>query len=657
MLSNHVGMAMHKRSLSTRLLHSSYRNIVIFIVLMMYKLVLFHYSLHIYNIDMNPLDYVIAVGSLMLISFWTLWLPRRGQWISLIILNILLTAIFYSDLVYYRYFQDFITIPVLLQTGQVSSLGESIRSLLFLSDLFFFIDWILFIPYAIVIFNKRRRNKGHIYPTYLSSTSSRNGTIRGRVIKGILTFIIGFVLTFGPIKFYSETSAKGLFEGKWWNMALYNVTGLIGFHSYDIYRYSQEHLGSAPTLPQEEITKIKEWFQQKNATVSATSPLFGKYKDNNVMVIQVEAFMNFMIGKSIAGQEITPNFNKLMNESMYYSNYYHQTGQGRTSDADFSSHSSLHPMPSGSVFIRYPDHKFDILPAILKERGYATNAFHAYESSFWNRYTMYNAMGYDRFYNKKDYTMDEPLGWSLGDKSFFKQSLDDMKEVKQPFYSFLTTISSHHPYVIPKDKQELDVGEFTGNIFGDYLQSIHYVDAALGQFVEQMKTQGLWNNTILYVYGDHDNSVKDKVYYEQFLGRNLNDLDMNQIMNQVPLLVHLPDGSQAGTYSDVAGQLDMMPSILHLLGIETTSYHIMGNNLFNGQQRSVTLRSGAYTDSNVYYIPSADGVFDNGSCYDLSTRQITKVSTCRAGFDQAKQELRISDQVIQYDLIRKFDQK
>ncbi|WP_082063315.1 LTA synthase family protein [Paenibacillus sp. IHBB 10380] len=650
-------MGIHKRSLSSRILRSSYNNIIIFMILMLYKLVLFHYSLHIHNIDMNPLDYVITIGSLLLVSFWTFGLPRRGQSISLIILNILLTAILYSDLVYYRYFQDFITIPVLFQTGQVSSLGESIRSLLFFSDLFFFIDWILFIPYVIITFMKRRQTQYSMYSTSFATTSRVSGTIRGRAMKGVLTFVLGFVLTFGPIKFYSETWAKGLFEGNWWNMALYNVTGLIGFHGYDIYRYSKEYLGPEPTLPEEEITKVKEWFDQRNTNPTTTNQLFGKYKDSNVIVIQVEAFMNFMIGQSINGQEITPNFNKLMNESMYFSNYYHQTGQGRTSDADFSSHSALHPLPSGSVFVRYPDHKYDILPAILQEKGYATNAFHAYDSSFWNRYTMYKAMGYDRFYSKKDFTMDESLGWSLGDKSFFKQSLDDMQEIKQPFYSFLITLSSHHPYVIPKGKQELDVGEFTGNIFGDYLQSIHYVDSALGQFVEQMKDQGLWDNTILYVYGDHDNSIKEKEYYEQFLGRGLNDLDMRQIMNQVPLLVHLPDGSEAGTYPDVAGQLDMMPSILHLLGIDTTSYHIMGNNLFNGQERSVTLRTGDHTDSNVYYIPSADGVFDNGSCYDLRTRQMTKVGSCRAGFDQGKQELHISDQVIQYDLIRKFDQE
>jgi lipoteichoic acid synthase len=629
----------------------------LFIIVMLLKLTLIDNILNLPNIQLNFLDYVIAIGSLMLVSFWTMWLPRRGYFVALVILNVLLTTIIFSDLVYYRYFGDFITVPVLLQTGQVTSLGESIQSLLYWYDFSFIIDWILFVLYFIIM--KALRHKGdlsiHIHQT--STPPRRSIRIVRRIITGVLTFALGYILTFAPIKQYSETWAKGLFAGNWWNMSIYNVTGLIGFHGYDIYRYSQEHLGPEPLLSQDEMDALKDLFAQKSAQRFAQNDLFGKYKNSNVIVIQVEAFMNFMIGKSINGEEITPNFNKLMKESMYFNNYYHQTGQGRTSDADFSSHSSLHPLPTGSVFVRYPEHKYDMLPSILKDHGYSPNVFHAYESSFWNRTIMYKNMGYERFYSKKDYTLDEPLGWSLGDKSFFKQSIDEMKSINQPFYSFLITLSSHYPYAIPKEKQELDVGEFSGNIFGNYLHAIHYADESLGQFTEHMKEQGLWDNTILVVYGDHDNSIKDKLYYEQFLDKSLNDLDMKQIMNQVPLLIHLPDGGEAGEYTKASGQLDMSPSLLHLLGINTDTFHMLGNNLFADKESFVVLRSGVFTDNKVFYIPSSDGIFENGNCYDLSTRELTDIGSCRDGFDQANLELNASDQVIQYDYLSKLDNK
>lgn len=90
-------------------------------------------------------------------------------------------------------------------------------------------------------------------------------------------------------------------------------------------------------------------------------------------------------------------------------------------------------------------------------------------------------------------------------------------------------------------------------MFGNYLQSVHYVDAALGGMVEDLKNRGLWENTIFMFYGDHDSSIKDQPLYEKFLGRSLNDLDMAQIMNEVPLLVHLPDGAEAGVFEKPSG--------------------------------------------------------------------------------------------------------
>ncbi|MGG6313935.1 LTA synthase family protein [Paenibacillus macerans] len=655
---------------------------VLFIAAIFFKLAILHSNLHARYIDMNLLDDLIAIGSAMLVSFWTLWLPPRGRGIALGVLNVLLTALIFADLVYYRYFGDFLTVPVLLQAGQVGELGDSIRQLIRPADLWLIADWAAWLGLKAVLLAMGRsggHRQGQLYgalgsgygygygtgngagsPFSFGAGNNRmNGRRRrlGRLSGGVAAFVLGFVLTMGPIRFYTQTWAVGLFENNWWNVSLYNVTGLLGFHYYDASRYVKEHLGGAKTVSTAERDEIREWFDAAKERRQVNNETFGAYAGSNVIVIQAEAFMNFMIGKEIWGQEITPNFNELMKDSMYFANYYHQTGQGRTSDADFASHSSLHPLPTGSVAVRYPNHAYDVLPQILKtQAGYTTGAFHAYEGSFWNRNNMYQAMGYDRFYSKKDYTLDEPLGWSLGDKSFFRQSLAFMSQEKQPFYSFLITLSSHHPYTLPADLQVLDTGDFKGTIFGDYLQSVHYVDAALGELVEGLKRDGFWDNTILYFYGDHDNSITGKEDYEKFLGKPLTDLDMHQIMNQVPLLIHLPDGKQAGIYEEPAGQLDMTPSLLHLLGIPSAPYYMMGNNLFAGspEDRLVVLRSGAFTDGKLYYIPSADNLFANGSCFDLGSRERTDIEPCRAPHEEAMKRLRISDVLITSNLIEDF---
>lgn len=642
---------------------------ILFILSIFYKLTVLHGNLHARYIDMNLLDDVIAIGSVMLVSFWTLWLPRRGRMIALIVLDVLLSLLIFADLVYYRYFGDFITVPVLLQAGQVGELGGSIRELLRLSDLRLIADFLL----ALVVWAGMKLYKGSRNHRYSNdgATSTMRGTetsgtairmsvtgrrrsSRSRLLSGILTFVLGFVLTMGPITFYAKTWAVGLFEGAWWNLSLYNVTGLLGFHYYDVSRYVKENMLGKPMPSSEELKDMKQWFAESAQAREGNKKTFGAYEGSNVIVVQVEAFMNFMIGKEINGAEITPNFNKLMEDSLYYPNYYHQTGQGRTSDADFSSHVSLHPLPSGSVFTRFSNHTFDSLPQILAGQGYDTMAFHAYEASFWNRTQMYEAMGYDHFYSKKDYTLDESIGWSLGDKSFFKQSLELMSDQQQPFYSFLITLSSHHPYTLPASAKDFDSGEFSGTIFGSYLESIHYADAALGQLVEGMKSRGLWENTILYVYGDHDNSLTDTSDYEQFLGKPLTELDMHQILNQVPLLIHLPDESLTGIDDRASGQLDTAPSLLHLLGIDVSSYPMMGNNLFvdsMGASPLVVLRSGAFTDGELYYIPSPDHQYTNGSCYDLSSRDKADIEACRIPHKEAQKRLLMSDKVIELDLV------
>lgn len=640
-----------------------------FILSLLYKLTVLHGNLHARYIDMNWLDNIIAVGSLMLVAFWTLWLPRRGRIIALIVLDMLLSLLIFADLVYYRYFGDFITVPVLLQAGQVGELGGSIRELLRLSDLRLAADFLLVAAVwaGLKLFNSSRK---HRYGNYGAAPTLQNpensGTARRvsgtgrrrnahtRLLSGILAFVLGFLLAAGPITFYAKTRGGELFEGAWWNLSLYNVTGLLGFHYYDLSRYVKEHALGKPKPSPEMLDEMKQWFAEAAQTRQGNSETFGAYAGSNVIVVQIEAFMNFMIGKQINGAEITPNFNKLLENSLYYPNYYHQTGQGRTSDADFTSHVSLHPLPSGSVFTRFPDHTFDSLPQILAGQGYVTAAYHAYEGSFWNRTQMYEAMGYDHFYAKKDYTLDEQIGWSLGDKSFFKQSLELMDVRQQPFYSFLITLSSHHPYTLPASAKAFDSGEFSGTLFGSYLESIHYADAALGQFVEGLKSRGLWENTILYVYGDHDNSLTDPSDYEHFLGKPLTELDMHQILNQVPLLIHLPDEALTGIQDRAAGQLDMAPSLLHLLGIDSSSYPMMGNNLFADSMDAsplVVLRSGAFTDGKLYYIPAPDHQYNNGSCYDLSTRSKTEIEACRLPYDEAQKRLLMSDKIVELDLI------
>lgn len=627
---------------------------VCFVTLMMWKLIWFNTRLSHLELVMGISDLFIALGGVLIIAGWTLWLAPRWRTLSLLILNILLTALIFSDLVYFRYFEDFISISVLLQVSQVSSLGDSILSLIDISDILLFVDWIAIIPLSILyvraLFQKDKKLKIQRAPL----RESRWPTWIRHLIQSSLCLIVGLSMVTVSVLWAASDGAGGVFTGNWSGVSIYNITGLFGFHSYDAYRYARDNWFSNATPSQETMNDVQKWFHAHRSKLQGPRASFSKYKGSNVIIVQVEALENFVIGKSFNGQEITPNMNNLLKESMYFSRFFHQTGDGRTSDADFGVNASLHPLWTGSVFIRYPNHTYDALPALLRASGYATKAYHAYKATFWNRHIMYDNMGYNEFRSEKAYKMDERLGWSIGDNSFLRQSVTHMAKGKKPFYSFLTTLTSHHAYGIPAHEQKLHVEPYQNTIFGDYLQSINYVDRAIGNMIEYLKQLGLWDKSILLLYGDHDNSLHEREPLAHMLGHPISDLDMLEMKKQVPLIVHLPDGANAGAYDRVSGQLDIAPTIAHWLGINTADKYWMGQNLVNADERFVVLHGGLFTNGDIFYKPSMDGVFKHSICYDYGTRKPTDVTACQPFAQEMQQRLHISDLVITLNLIKRF---
>ncbi|MFF2888810.1 LTA synthase family protein [Paenibacillus sp. NPDC057967] len=633
-------------------------DLLLFVIAMGLKVYWFNKLLSVPYMDMTDADKIIETGAILLASFWALLLPTRGRLIALISLNLLLSFILYADVIYYRYFQDLITVPVLLQLGQVESLGGSIHTLMKPEDFRLFADALIIILYAVYVLWRGRTDLANRLSSITRAIRWRRIGIR--IACSAAAFMLGFSLFFTNLNHATDTWAKGLFEKNWWNLSIYNVAGSLGFHGYDVYRYAKLNWFNAEPVSAEQRSDTQRFMEERAAArdeLERSDSLFAAYKDSNVLMVQVESLQAFMIGQSIGGKEITPVLNELIKESAYFSNFYHQTAQGRTSDADFAVNCSLQPMKSGSVFIQYASHEYACLPSQLKNEGYSVNVFHPYQGGFWNRNVMYNKMKYDQFYSMKHYEMDERLGWSLGDKSFYRQSMDVIAELPQPFHSFLISLTSHHPYSLPAAEKLLDTEELTGTMMGDYLQVVHYADAALGELIDRLKSEGLWDNTIFVLYGDHDNSIQNWEWYTRFMKDTSNEMEREQLIKSVPMLIHLPDGAHAGTYEKAGGQLDVTPTLMHLLGLSTSEPKWLGSPLLTGQQeetRIVTQRYGSWTDGHRYYIPSADGLSANGKCYTADNGELLDSAACLPMTESAQLELMMSDRVVIGNLLRTF---
>jgi len=528
----------------------------------------------------------------------------------------LITLIMFGDLLYYRYFNDFLSVKLMNQATFVGSVSSIIFSIIKVTDVILFIDL-----FAFVMITKAK------------------GPLRLYTHK--LTFIMTLIVLPSIILSISFSS---IYTG----IKKYEF---LNYHVYDIISLDTENNQLEPS---ERSTLIDTL--QKEHGESASGNYFGIAKDRNVIVIQIESLQNDMIGKFYNGQEITPNINKIMSkDSIYFSNYYQQLGKGNTSDAEFTSLNSLYPITSGNTYNVYEKNGFYGLPWIMREQGYSATSYHGYTASFWNRMNIYPQIGFEKSYFEDNYVMGEKIVFGLDDHDFFKQSIPYMKEKGDKSFSFLVTLSSHKPFEIPEDKRWITLQPEDENFFGHYLQAVHYMDDAFGKFIEGLKAEGMYDNSVIIFYGDHFGiGMEDEMTVERmenFTGSTYTHEDMFNI----PLVVHIPNSGINETVDITGGQIDFLPTTLNLLGIKN-DYVILGQDLLNTKEGFVAsqtfMEKGSFIDNNIVFKIARDGVFENSIAYDRDTHEPVNLELCREGYKRAIFEINLSKKITESDSVR-----
>ncbi len=358
------------------------------------------------------------------------------------------------------------------------------------------------------------------------------------------------------------------------------------------------------------------------AKSQADSEYYGIANGRNVIVIQVEAMQNFVIGAVYEGQEITPNLNRLIQkDTFYFDNYYYQIGGGNTADAEFAVNNSLFAPESEAAYVKYTDNTWHGLPYLLKDHGYSgAHAYHNYVSSFWNRETAYPYQGFDSFTSIEDFEQDDMFPMGLSDKSMFRQSMEQLKTYEEPFYAFYVTVSSHHPYAIPlKDREIVLKPEDEGTLFGLYLQAMNYADRAIGEFIERLDEAGLYENSVIALYGDHYALANtDPANSTKVAAMTDGQYSIFDVFN-VPFIVNVPGCGYAETKSVAGGHIDVMPTLLCLLGIDNDKTVMFGQNLLEAETGFVCEQThvavGSFISDEVYFKKPYNNIKANYDAY------------------------------------------
>ncbi|EGT3616979.1 LTA synthase family protein [Clostridium perfringens] len=509
------------------------------------------------------LNYYIAFAAIF-ISICFLF-KNKGKFFSLIIVDLFISILTMMDIWYFRGFQTVPSIMLLKQTANLDNLGDSIFSMATSYDLLFFVDFIILII-AFIIFRK----------SFSNCKSNWKGTIAVLLIS---ICYIGYV-PFNVNVLKRENVKNSYLFSNYDPTDTVEYFSPIGYHIFDTYNV---YKNSKPyEMTAEDQAQIKEYYDFKNENLP-DNEYKGMFKGKNLVVIQVESLENFVINQKIDGQEITPNINKLLNNSIYFPNIFEQVNEGTSSDSDLMVNTSMLPLRQGSTFFRNPATTYNSMPNILEKDGYSTIAIHPDKGSFWNYAQGLTGIGFDKFVDYYSFNHDEVIGMGISDGSYFKQVAPMLKEMKQPFYAFTVTLTSHGPFDLPKDYRELKLSpELDNNVLGGYFQSVHYTDAQIGMFIDLLEKEGLLENTVVAIEGDHTGPHK---YYNSNIESLSNPESwwLDNGNHTVPLVIYNPSVKTPVKDDVYGGQIDIMPTLLYLLGVDNNVYQntALGRNLLN----------------------------------------------------------------------------
>lgn len=353
----------------------------------------------------------------------------------------------------------------------------------------------------------------------------------------------------------------------------------------------------------------------------------GAFRGKNVIIVQVEALNTMVMQNKIDGDEITPNLDKVIDESWYFPNTYSETGIGNTADAEFIANSSLFAPRGQAAPVVYADRKVPALPRLIGALGYDTFTMHQNQVQYWNRKELYAALGFNRYYDMPFFHWVDVMGMGSSDEVLFRKAEGVIKSEEAsavPFYALLITLSAHTPFdFIPQSRRPVKTpSEYKGSLLGNYISAESYSDLAIGQFVDELKKSGMWNKSVVIFYGDHtsmlDNSLDgtDAEAAKALLGRDYGPADRQRI----PLIIHLPGQTKPVLNTDTAGQIDIMPTVADLVGIDLTQVPHMGRSLFVGSNGLYPLNSylpgGSFVNDRVLFMPGIG--FDDGSAVNIA---------------------------------------
>lgn len=536
---------------------------------------------------------VSALPLIALVLCPAVLLRGRGRTAYLVVVDLVVTLLLFADLLYARASGRLLSLHLLSQPSGFEGMGSSILAMMRWWDVLLFAD--LLVLGAMALAARVRGRRLH-RPRHPQSVQQVRRWWLTRVRAVVLVVVCSFLAL--AVQVAAQTSDPGL-----------RVASLspLGTHVYEGYA---ELADTNAVLTGAERERVRTWFAgnaRYHQAAAEHQDLVGLLEGRDLYMVQFESLEQVVIEASPRGQEVTPTINGWLDESLVFDHVRAQVRDGSSSDGELLMLGGLYPIQSGAAFMRFPDNDgYTSLPRLLTDEGYHPIALHNDTETFWNRDRVYPRLGFERYIGQEHFDSGSPLGLGLADTDLFEQALREVDTLAAPRFMYLITTTSHLPWELPEELQELDLpGE---DATSNYLQTVHYTDAALGAFADGLEERGLLGQSAIIVVGDHEGPHRYAPEDERWMDGNA---------GRVPFIVYVP-GADGRRISINGGQVDVLPTLAQLLGIDQGQYAegVMGRTLLGSDSGSAVTPEGEV-------LPGADGAEQLREAYPIADLAIT----------------------------------
>lgn len=583
--------------------------------------------------------------------------------------SILFTVMCVINSMYYTNYMSYASVSLLATSLQVVDVADAVvENVMEMKD--FSYIWQIFV---MIFVNRALKRKSYF---------ERVAKVEVGKVRALNTLVAGLIVVGFFISTLNSTDISRL--GKQWNREFVVMKfGLYTYQANDIVSSLRPHI--SPLFGYDEKSKeFREYYAKRDQQVP-NNQYTDIFKGKNVLVIHAESIQDFTLDVSFNGKDVAPNLKKLASEGLYFSNFYAQESVGTSSDSEFTFNTSLMPTSNGTVFVNYWDRDYITTPKLLKEMGYYTFSMHANNGTMWNRNVVHPRLGYDDFYYyTKDFEIDETVGLGLSDKSFFKQAVSKIKTISEEhdnFYGTLIMLTNHTPFsdihkvsdydvTYQYEKVNEDTGEtevvtapyMEGTKLGNYFKSVNYADEAIGQLIDDLDNEGLLDDTVIVIYGDHDSKLKKSEFirfynYDPYTDSIKNedsedyvDVDYYQyeLNRKVPFIIWTKDKKYKKEITEVMGMYDVMPTLGNMFGFFNP--YALGHDMFSVNENVVVFPDGNWLTNKMYYNSQKEEGLLLQPDLPVSVDYISKYS------DISEKYISISDSIIVYDMIKKTNE-